>query len=335
MKQYYTEVELTGSKWQLDYSDKVLFIGSCFTENIGEIMQGLKFQTCINPFGIVYNPLSVSASLRRLMAAKNYTEDDLFKQDGYWGSFDFHGRYSASNRADALSGMNRQVAEGHQFLSEAGYLVITLGTAWVFEHRQTRQIVANCHKFQASAFTRYRLSSNRIIDDFKELLSTLWKFNPNLKVLFSVSPIRHLKDGANGNQLSKSGLLLAVDQLVSEFGTERCDYFPAYEIVMDELRDYRFYAADLVHLSPVAVEHIWSKFRQHYISSEALNLMSDIEKISKAMQHRPLRRDSPAYVNFLNQNLNKLRDLTFCFPYLNFQHETEHFKNEMNGCEIF
>lgn len=334
MKQYYTEVELKDPAWQLDYSGKVLFIGSCFTENIGEIMQDLKFQTCINPFGIVYNPLSVSGSLRRLMFAKSYTEDDLFEQDGYWGNFDFHGRYSASSQSLALDGMNRQVAEGHRFLSEAGYLVITLGTAWVFEYRQTAQTVANCHKFPASDFTRYRLETSAIISEFKELLSALWKFNPNLKVLFTVSPIRHLKDGAVGNQLSKSSLLLAVDQLVSEFGPERCAYFPAYEIMMDELRDYRFYADDLVHLSPVAVEHIWAKFKTHFLSRECHKLMIEIDKIGKAMQHRPLRRNSTSYVNFLNQNLSKLRDLTFSFPYLNFQSETEHFKNEMNGCKL-
>lgn len=334
MNQYYTEVELEKYEWKLGYSDKILFMGSCFTENIGEIMEGLKFQTCINPFGIVYNPMSVAKSLRRLIDGKGYTQADLFEQNGYWGSFDFHGRHSAPTPEETLAGMNRQVEEGRQFLSEANYLVLTFGTAWVFEQKETGQVVANCHKFQSADFMRYRLTPGGIIDEFKELLSALWKFNPKLKILFTVSPIRHLKDGANGNQLSKSTLLLAVDRLVAGFGNERCNYFPSYEIVMDELRDYRFYAADLVHLSPVAIEHIWEKFKGCFFNSETGKIMSEFEKITKAMNHRPLKKESSGYVNFLNQNLERLRSLTNNFPYLNLGKEIEYFEKEMNGCKF-
>lgn len=334
MKQYFTEVGLEKYAWKLGYSDKILFMGSCFTENIGELMTGLKFQTCVNPFGIVYNPLSVAGSLRRLMAKKFYTEADLFEQNGYRGSFDFHGRYSAASATEALSLMNGQVEAGHRFLQEAGYLVITFGTAWVFEWKETGQVVANCHKFRAADFLRYRLTPGEIVDDFKDLLTALWKFNPNLKILFTVSPIRHLKDGATGNQLSKSTLLLAVDRLVNGFGKQACDYFPSYEIVMDELRDYRFYAADLVHLSPVAVAHIWDRFRSCFFDAKTEKTMAEIDQVVKAMNHRPLRKDSPAYLNFLQQNLAKLRELTINFPYLNFRNEIGHFEREVNGCEF-
>lgn len=333
MNQYYTEVGLEKYEWKLGYSDKILFMGSCFTENIGDIMHGLKFQTNINPFGIVYNPKSIALSLQRLMAKQLYQASDLFEQNDYWGSFDFHGRYSGPSAEEALTGMNRQVEKGHQFLQQADYLVLTFGTAWAFELKQTGQTVANCHKFQATDFMRYRLTPGEIVEEFKELLSALWKFNPNLKILFTVSPIRHLKDGANGNQLSKSTLLLAIDRLITGFGKERCAYFPSYEIVMDELRDYRFYAADLVHLSPVAIEHIWTKFKSCFFNAETNKIMAEIEKITKSMNHRPLKKESYGYVNFLNQNLEKLRGLTINFPYLNLRNEIEHFEKEMNGCK--
>ena len=260
MNQYFTEIEIENYPWRIGYSDKVLFMGSCFTENIGEKMSELKFQTCVNPFGIIYNPMSVASGLRKLIEKRRYTKEDLFEQGGRWGSYDFHSRFSESSADEALAKMNEQVENGHSFLRQADYLIVTFGTAWVFELEATGKLVANCHKFPASDFRRYKLSQEQIVDEFRDLLTGVWKFNPNLKLLFTVSPIRHLKDSAHGNQLSKSTLLLAVDKLINDLDKRYCGYFPSYEIVMDELRDYRFYAADLVHLSPVAVDHIWAKF---------------------------------------------------------------------------
>jgi hypothetical protein len=333
MNKYYTEIEFEDYKQRIGYEDKILFMGSCFTENIGGIMEGLKFRTSINPFGILYNPMSVAASLRRLMDQKQYQADDLFEHNGVWGSFDFHSRFSASSAKEALEKMNKQVKHGHDFLKEANYLILTFGTAWVYELKAKGSLVANCHKFPASDFHRYRLTPGEIVDEFRDLLTCLWKFNPNLKFLFTVSPIRHLKDTAHGNQLSKSTLLLAVDRLVTGFEDAACSYFPSYEIVMDELRDYRFYAPDLVHLSSVAVGHIWGKFCEVLLKDEARKLMTQIEKLQKSFAHKPFRKDVPEYARFLTQNINKIEQLTINFPYLNLAGEKEYFQMELNGCK--
>ncbi|WP_170111413.1 GSCFA domain-containing protein [Mangrovibacterium marinum] len=333
MNRYFTDVELENYAWKIGYKDKILFMGSCFTENIGEIMAGLKFQTLINPFGILYNPLSIAASLRRLMDPKPYCKADLFEHNGVWGSFDFHSRYSASSADEALAAMNEQLQLGHDFLKEADYLILTWGTSWVYERKEAAGPVANCHKFPASDFHRYRLSQEQIVGEFTELLTCLQKFNPKLKFLSTVSPIRHLKDTAHGNQLSKSTLLLALDQLAAAFGKQHFNYFPSYEIVMDELRDYRFYAPDLVHLSPVAVEHIWGKFSDVLLSQEAHRLMVQIGKLRKAVAHRPFRKDIPGYVKFLTQHIDKINQLIINFPSLNLDREKEYFQQELNGCE--
>jgi len=333
MNQYFTEVKLEEYPWKLGYSDRLLFMGSCFTENIGERMASLKFQTCINPFGIIYNPMSVASGLYKLMEKRYYTEAELFEKKGCWGNYDFHSRFSGSSAGEALARMNDQVELGHSFLKQADYLLITFGTAWVFDLISTGQVVANCHKFPASDFKRYRLSPAEIVDKFRDLLGVLWEFNPNLKLLFTVSPIRHLKDGAAGNQLSKSTLLLAVDKMITGFGEERCKYFPAYEIVMDELRDYRFYAPDLVHLSSVAVAHIWSRFKDSLIEDHSQLLITRVEKVLRAVQHRPFRKDVPEYINFLTKNITEIAELAINFPYLNLEAEKEYFNEELAGCK--
>ena len=333
MNQYFTEIEIDKYSWRIGYSDKVLFMGSCFTENIGEKMDELKFQTCVNPFGIIYNPMSVASGLRKLIERKRYTKADLFEQSGSWGSYDFHSRHSGNSAEETLAKMNEQVETGHSFLKQADYLIITFGTAWVFDLKSNGGLVANCHKFPASDFRRYRLSQEQIVGEFRDLLTGLWKFNPNLKLLFTVSPIRHLKDGAHGNQLSKSTLILAVDRLVNDFGKQRCDYFPSYEIVMDELRDYRFYAADLVHLTPVAIDHIWSKFKENLVDEKAGQLMNRILKLRKAIQHRPFRRNRSEYEDFLTKNISQIEELTINFPYLNLEKEKQYFQKELNGCK--
>ncbi len=333
MKQYFTEVDIEDYAWKLGYKDKVMFMGSCFAENIGEIMTQLKFDVMVNPFGVIYNPMSVAKSLRALMDKKQYTEEDLFIQKGVVASYDFHSRYSATSVEEALVKMNRQVGDGHAFLKNADCLILTFGTAWVYDLKESGQLVANCHKVDSSNFHRYRLTPGEIVDEVRDLLTSLWKFNSNLKVLFSVSPIRHLKDGSKGNQVSKSTLILAVDRLVSGFGKTNCDYFPSYEIVMDELRDYRFYAPDLVHLSPVAIDHIWEKFKHCLIDAEAKDLMKKVQKLKKALAHRPFRKDVPEYRDFLTKNLDYIKQLTFKFPYLNIFEEESYLKEELRAVE--
>lgn len=329
MDKYFTQVKIDDTGWRIGYKDKLMMMGSCFSENIGEKFQQLKFQVDLNPFGIIYNPLSVAKSLRRLLVDKPYTDEDLFEHQGVWGNFDYHSRFSATSAEEALRKMNTRLEQSVAFLRDAGYLFITLGTAWVYELKATGQIVSNCHKLPESDFKRFRLTAGEIVDVYRDLFSAIWICNPNLKIILTVSPVRHWKDGATGNQLSKSVLLLAADRLITGFGNERCAYFPSYEIVMDELRDYRFYASDLLHLNEVAIDHIWERFSRALIAEDSLRLSKSIMKIVKAREHRPFNPEAEAYRYFLLNNLNEINELTISFPYINLREEKVFFEQEL------
>lgn len=330
MNKFFTEVKIDEMEWRISYRDKLMMMGSCFSEYIGEKFRQVKFQVDLNPFGVIYNPLSVAKSLRRLLVERPYNGEDLFKHQGIWGSFDHHTRFSATSSEEALAKMNFRLEQSRAFLKEATYLFITFGTAWVYELRATGEVVSNCHKFPASDFKRFRLTPGEIVDVYRDLLSALWNFNPGLKIIFTVSPIRHWKDGANGNQLSKSVLLLAADRLITGYGPEHCAYFPSYEIVMDELRDYRFYAPDLLHLNQTAIDHIWEKVGKALIDDDSLRLSGSIMKIVKAKMHRPFNPDSDAYKYFLLNNLNEINELTINFPYINLEDEKSFFEQKLH-----
>ncbi|MGQ7868346.1 GSCFA domain-containing protein [Sunxiuqinia sp. sy24] len=331
MNQYFTEVKIKDLGWEIDHQSKLMMAGSCFTENIGRQMQRLKFQVDINPFGILYNPQSLAKSLRLLMDAKKYTADDLFEHQGVWHSFDHHSRFSSSDQQQALEGINRQMAQSAAHLKTSDFLILSMGTAWIYELKRTGEIVSNCHKLPAADFKRLRLTPGEIVEEYRELILALWKFNPKLKILFTVSPIRHWKDGAVENQLSKATLLLAIDRLITGFGEEQCAYFPSYEIVMDELRDYRFYAPDMLHISDQAVAHIWQRFASKLLSKESLEINKKVLKIVKAREHRPQNTDSQAYEKFLLYNLNEINNLLKFFPFLNLESEKKYFELELNG----
>ncbi|MDP4186326.1 MAG: GSCFA domain-containing protein, partial [Bacteroidota bacterium] len=223
--QFRTEVQIPEYSWRLDHSHQIMMIGSCFSENIGQILIQNKFPVDLNPFGILFNPTSIAQSLELLIEKKVFTEEDLFYHAGIWNSFAHHSRFSSVDKDIALDTINRQVQTSSENLRNASSLIITFGTAWVYEYQKTGQIVSNCHKLPANEFKRYRLSIPEIMDQWINVLHRLWEINPELRILFTVSPIRHWKDGPNENQLSKSTLLLAVDHLVKEFGPEKAAYF--------------------------------------------------------------------------------------------------------------
>jgi hypothetical protein len=331
MNKYFTEVDIKDIGWRIGHQQKLMMVGSCFAENIGQKMSRLKFQVDLNPFGILYNPQSVSKSLRLLMEGKIYAPSDLFEHEGIWHSFDHHSRFSSTSLETTLDQINEQVIASSQHLKESEYLIISFGTSWIFELKKTGETVSNCHKLPASEFKRLRLTPGEIIEDYKELILSLLKLNPNLKVLFTVSPIRHWKDGAVENQLSKATLLLAIDRLVTGFGEEKCAYFPSYEIMMDELRDYRFYAPDMLHVNDIAIEHIWQKFSTTMIAESSAEIIKKVTKITKSIEHRPLNPGSKTYVNFLSNNLNEINNLLKTFPFLNFEDEKKYFELELDG----
>jgi hypothetical protein len=330
---FQTEVQIPDFARQTGYRKLNLFMGSCFTENIGQKMEMLKYLVDINPFGILYNPVSVANGLRFLLQNKKFTDQDLIQHNGLWHSFFHHSRFSSPEVNEALTNINNRIESSAEFLKNADFLYITFGTAWVYEYKLTGQTVSNCHKISEKEFRRFRLTPGEIVEEFRQLLSELWKFNPEIKVIFTVSPIRHWKDGAIENQRSKATLLLAIDQLIRGFGDENCNYFPAYEIVMDELRDYRFYEEDMIHLSTSAVNHIWEKFQLNLIDEKSREISEKVKNIILAVNHRPFNQFTKEHLQFLQQSLQKAQKLEEKFPNLNLNFEKDIFVSQINEFE--
>ena len=247
--------------FKIDYSTGIVSLGSCFADEIGERLQEGDFHVEMNPFGALYNPASIAAAVRRLMDDREVGMDDLVQHEGLWHSWHHHGCFSHSTAEETLAACNSRIHQAHQALKEASLLMVTFGTAWVFEREG--EIVANCHKLPPQMFVRRRMTVEEIVALWQLLLQELAAYYPGLKVLFTVSPIRHMADGAHGNQLSKSTLLLAIDNLLP---TIHCPlptyYFPSYEIVLDELRDYRFFDEKMTHPTPLAVDIVWDRFQR-------------------------------------------------------------------------
>ena len=244
----------------LDFASGIVSLGSCFADEIGARLQESDFLIDINPFGALYNPASIASALQRIIDDHPIGEEDLVQHEGLWHSWHHHGSFSRPTQEECLATCNNRIHQAHAALKEASLLMVTFGTAWVFEHKG--MVVANCHKLPPQEFVRRRMTVEEIVALWSPLLQKLSTFNPQLTTLFTVSPIRHMADGAHGNQLSKATLLLAVDELLSSLTSHLSPcYFPAYEIVLDELRDYRFYGPDMTHPTPLAVDVVWERFQ--------------------------------------------------------------------------
>jgi len=328
MIDFYTPVNIPEPRVKSSYAAKHLMIGSCFTENIGSRMENLKFNTDINPFGILFNPASIARCLRRLISAEAFSESDLFQHNGLWHSFQHHGKFSHPQKEEALDAINTRLAFSSEYLRKCDVLILTFGTAWVYELLSSGETVSNCHKVPAPEFKRYKLTVGEVVAEMRETLELLFETNPGVRTILTVSPVRHLKDGATGNQVSKATLLLAADALVNGFGKERCSYFPSYEIMMDELRDYRFYAEDMVHPSPAAVDFIWEKFRNWLFGKDITELSEKIQSLLQARKHRPVHRNNPEYTNFLKTTLLRLEEFAKNYPFLDFSDEISYFSAE-------
>jgi hypothetical protein len=319
-KSFTTPVHVDNYPFEINYSSPTLFIGSCFAESIGDKMLERKFPVLINPFGVVYNPLSVALGLKRIISGQPFVEDDLNTYNNLWFSFYHHTSFSSSNQEDCLKRINVSLRQAHNFWRETEFLAITFGTARVYHHKKMGIPVANCHKIPAREFKHSLLSVSEIVNLWSDLLESILKAKKNLKVILTISPIRHWKDGPVGNQVSKSTLILAVSQLVEKF-PENVFYFPSYEIVMDELRDYRFYADDMLHISSRAIDHIWNKFRNTTIANDAQRTSLKVEEILAAINHRPFNPKSKEFISFVENTLEKINNLKRDNPSFNFSHE--------------
>ncbi|MBE7442361.1 MAG: GSCFA domain-containing protein [Flavobacteriales bacterium] len=318
---FFLHTPTTKSKVNLSHQEAILLLGSCFTENIGEKLLNSKFNVNINPFGIIYNPISIANSLTRIVNNQLYTEQELSEQHKKWFSFDHHGSFSSFNQQECLTKINNEITCAYQHLQETKTIVITLGTAWVYENIENKKLVANCHKIPAKNFTKRLLSVEEIVHHFSALANKLNKIN----FLFTVSPVRHVSDGLHENNISKSVLHLAIHQLTSQH--KNCSYFAAYEMIIDELRDYRFYKEDMIHPTPQAINYVWEKFVDTYFANETKNLILKIDKILSATQHKPFNFDSEAHQKFISDQLSLIDELTKNHPFLNLEKEKNKIKH--------
>lgn len=311
---FQTRIDIPHSSAEITHHHRIMTLGSCFSENIGKKLEDASFLVDINPFGVLYNPVSVLKSIELLVRQKTFNDDDIFENGGLWQSFAHSSLFSGITAEECLLKINSKLESSYRFFKSTNYLMITFGTAWVYEEVKSRSVVSNCHKLPANAFVRRRLSVDEIVSDYTGLINKLQNLLPELNIVFTVSPIRHWKDGAHENSVSKSTLLLAVEELQKKF--QRVLYFPAYELQLDELRDYRFYASDMFHLSDVAVNYIWQRFSDTYFSKETSQLKKLLEQLAADKAHRPLHPESVEYSRFL-QNIEKRRQkILLEYPFL-------------------
>lgn len=319
---FMTPVDLPADFPRIGHDSHIMLWGSCFAQAIGKRLCSGKFRCDVNPYGILYNPLSIATALTEVLDGKRYTSADLFASGGLWHSFMHHGDFSASDAGEALQRINTRLTAAAEELPSLDFLLLTFGSAVVYEHLQTRRVVGNCHKLPEHSFRRFMLRVDDVVQCYDALLQRLFLLNPRLVVYFTVSPVRYLRDGLHTSQLSKSVLLLAIDEIARRYPGRVC-YFPAYEIVTDELRDYRFYADDLVHPTDMAVGYVWRRFCQACISPAAAAPMAACMELQKMLAHRPIHPESAAYKHFLEQIVLKIDQLVKKYPYLALQNERE------------
>ena len=315
-KSFRTIVEPLNHRGLIDYHHGVLMLGSCFSDNIGLRLQKAFFDVEINPFGTLYNPASIACGIDDILQCRKFEKQDLFQINGdnRWHSFSHHSSFSNIDSVVMLNKINEKIELANELLKRASTLIITFGTAWVYSHIELDRVVSNCHKLPSSTFIRRMMSIDEIVELWLEKIDQLRVLNPKLKIVFTVSPIRHLRDGAHENQLSKSVLHLAIERLRNT--REDVIYFPAYEIMNDDLRDYRFYAADMSHPTDVAVDYIYEIFSKSFLDEETIKISQECEKLSRRLSHRVMSDDSEAVARFELATAELKKTMLCKYPFL-------------------
>lgn len=313
MMEFRTKIPIQPQAPKIQYGSKILLVGSCFVENMGSQLDYYKFHTLRNPFGILFHPRAISTFLEKVAKKTTYSREDLFLHNERWHSFDAHSTLSDPDREKVLGDLNSGISNTHKFLQKATHVVITLGTAWAYQHIGSGRTVANCHKVPQKNFRKKLME---VGEDLADCIRNVHSINQNANVIFTISPVRHVKDGFPENQQSKARLIQGVHEAVSS--SEQVQYFPSYEIMMDELRDYRFYEADMLHPNQTAVAYIWERFIQTYMELESIQVMKEVEVIRKGMSHRPFNERSQAHQDFLEKLENRIRSLEARYPEIQF-----------------
>lgn len=306
----------------IQYTDPLFFIGSCFAENIAAKMHGHKFNTLLNPHGILYNPESIAQALRRYMRNELFSEQDLFSANGCFHSWEHHSCFSNTSAGACVSNINQAITLAHQTLQKAGWLFITLGTAYVYRHEKSGKRVGNCHKQPSQQFTKELLTVAEMQNTYQALITGLQAFNKELRIIFTISPVRYIRDGVVENNRSKARLMELVHLLNDG---KNVLYFPAYELVIDDLRDYRFYKADLVHPNEQAMEYVFEKFTQVALDAPAKQLLEKIKDIGRARSHKAFQEQSPDHQKFRSTYYERCIQLQQAYPFLQLQEELTYF----------
>ena len=316
-----TQVPLQQAEHQFDYQSQLLLLGSCFVENIGKKLDYNKFRSLQNPFGILFHPKAIENLLSKSIHAFSYTEEDIFYHNERWHCFDAHSDLSDVSKEELLRKLNNGLKDTRLQISKLTHIIITLGTAWVYRNNTLNAIVANCHKVPQKEFSKDLLSVESIVKSLENTIGLIKSTNPDAQIIFTVSPVRHLKDGFVENQQSKAHLITAILHVLEKNVTLSAveGYFPSYEIMMDELRDYRFYKSDMVHPNELAVDYIWEKFKDVWISREAFATMDKVEEIQRGLKHRPFNPDSKEHQKFLNSLQGKIAYVQKEYSFIEFQ----------------
>lgn len=328
MKFHY-EFDIKSPVKKIQHQHSMMLIGSCFTENIGEKLRKHKFEITENPHGILFNPISVAEAIIQYIEQPVYTESDLFYYNECWHSWKHHSRFSGITTEEALKKINISIKASHTALKKADHVMITLGSAWVYMLTENAlnykhgTVAANNHKAPADWFSKKLLTTEDVLRVLDNMIHRLFHFNPNIQLIFTISPVRHLREGMIENNKSKAVLIQAVHHLVEKF--ERLYYFPAYELVIDDLRDYRFYAEDLVHPNFHATQYVWEKFVDACMPDETKNLMKEIAAVNLAVQHKPFNPSTTIHQQFLKTCQERTKVLQQLHPYINWDTELDFF----------
>jgi lysophospholipase L1-like esterase len=310
-----TEIKLQPNKNTIDHKSHLVLLGSCFSENMEHKFDYFKFDQFTNPFGILFQPKAIEKALVDCVDQKKYGQKDLMQHENIWLSLHHHSKFNQRDAKIVLREINKNIDIGHKALKKATHIIITLGTSWAYRWNKDGSFVANCHKIPQASFSKELLSSEQIEKSLQHMISKVQEINKEVQFIFTVSPVRHLKDGFEENNLSKALLLAAIHKVKNN---EQVHYFPSYEIMMDDLRDYRFYNSDLVHPSQEAVDYIWELFKNSWISEQAREIMIEIEEIQRSLLHRAFDPESEAHQKFLVQLKNKMEKLSLIHPEIKF-----------------
>ena len=312
-----TKISIEKSHTPIDYASQIVSLGSCLAENMAEKFEYFKFQNTVNPFGIIFNPVSIEKLVSRVINEAKFTENDVFFYNERWHCYEVHSDLSTIDKEEFLENLNAILQFTHQQLTQSSHIIITYGTSWIYRLKSNNEVVANCHKVPQNQFNKEILSIESIEKSIQNTVNLIRKLNPDCQFIFTISPVRHIKDGFVENQRSKSHLISAIHQILN-LKSQGLNYFPSYEILMDELRDYRFYAQDLLHPNETAIAYIWERFTEAWISKLAHETMVEVQSIQKCLAHRPFNSSSESHIKFKKKLEEKITKLAVEYPLITF-----------------